>query len=400
MTFEKIKKAGNFEVTTQKNSLRYEKKIFTKVELALSIICPNPKGHLWSRLNTFYAIITGLLLRKKVDMESIGNGFVQDIQIDSRRVNVKRFFENKHISYDCFYQPYIYTILQQLFAENKSSKELILAIDGTTLGNKHAALAISFLYEEVSLPLCWLVRKGGKGHFKEAQHIELLEKAYQILQPIIPSDYQVVLLGDGEFDGADLQLVLGQKFHWNYVLRTSCDCLLFENQEDAFRPKDLTVMNGDFHFFEQVGFGANQKITTNFTLWHQKQLYQEPIPLISNLDDPRKITQLYQKRYRIERLFKGMKSSGFNIHQTRLTKIPALEKLILAVSIAYILMICFAKQNAERAIITKITRIRKQNVLSPIVLALRILNYCMENSIEFFLSFQMSKNLRLISHYD
>jgi len=177
LTFEKIKKAAIFKVTTQKKSLQYEKKVFTGVKAALNIIYTNPQGHLLSRLNTFYAIITGLLLRKKVDLESIRHGFIQKIQIDSRRVNVKRFFENKHINYSCFYQPYIYTILQQLFAENKSSKTLILTVDGTALGNKHAALVLSFLYEDVMLPLCWLVRQGSKGHFKERQHIELLERS-------------------------------------------------------------------------------------------------------------------------------------------------------------------------------------------------------------------------------
>jgi len=131
------------------------------------------------------------------------------------------------------------------------------------------------------------------------------------------------------------------------VLRTDSDTLLFEQQEDPFRPKDLMVENGDFHFFEQVGFGAAQKITTNFVLWHQKQLYQKLIPLISSLDDPRKINQLYKKRYGIERLFKGIKSSGFNIHQTRITKKAALERLV---SIAYILMICFARQKPKKTI--------------------------------------------------
>ena len=400
MTFGKIKKAGNFEVITQKNSLQYEKKIFTKVEAALSICYANAKGHLLSRLTTFYGVITGLLLRKKVDMESIGHGFLQEIQIDSRRVNSKRFFENDRITYEFFYQPYIYTILQQLFSQNKSCEPLILTIDGTALGNKHAALAISFLYEDVALPLCWLVRIGCKGQFKEQQHIELVQQAFEILSPILPPNYQVILLGDGEFDGAEFQAICCERFNWDYVLRTDCNSLLFENEQDPFRPKDLMVDNGDFHFFEQVGFGAAQKVTTNFVLWHQKKYYGKAIPLLSNLDDPMRITQLYKKRYKIERLFKGIKSSGFNIHQTRLTKIAAIQRLIMVVSIAYILMICFAKQNTENPMKSKIFRDRQKKVLSPIVMAIRFLNYCMENCIDFILSFQMSKNLFLKSNYD
>ena len=55
-------------------------------------------------------------------------------------------------------------------------------------------------------------------------------------------------------------------------------------------------------------------------------------------------------------------------------------------------MISLAQAHSESAIKSKVVRIRKEKVLSPIVLALRILMYCIENSINFILSFKISKN--------
>lgn len=324
-------------------------------------------------------------------MESIGQGLLQDIAPDSRRVHCKRFLENNHVDYKTFYYPYIVTILQQLFSNNKSEKRILLTIDGTASGSKHATLAISFLFEGTAIPLYWITRKGPKGHFSEEQHIMLIKECAELLKPVLPNDWSVVLLGDGEFDGSELQLLCQQTLHWDYVLRTNCNTLLFEG-EDAFQPQQLDVYNGDYLFIENVAFGKQHKVHTNFVLWHQQELYQEPIPLVSTFDEPILVTTLYKTRYGIERLFKGVKSSGFNVDKTRLTKAESIDRLLMCVFLAYILMINFAKSHDKSPIKSKIFRIRKENVLSPIVFALRILMYCIENSINFILSFQMSMN--------
>jgi hypothetical protein len=375
----------------KQNTCNMKKNIFTKVENALSPCFEGVEGHTKDRIDTLCSMITGLLLRKKVDMDSIGQGFLQDIKPDSRRVHCKRFLENEYVNYETFYYPYICTILQQLFLNTKSKKQLLLTIDGTCIGSKHTTLTVSFLFEGTSIPLCWVTREAPKGHFLEDQHIALIEKCANLLNPILPADWSVVLLGDGEFDGANLQILCQKKLAWDYVLRTNCNTYLYENG-DPFQPQQLSVENGAHLFIEDVAFAKDQKINTNFILWHQKELYQDAIPLVTTFDDPMTATILYALRYSIERLFKGVKSSGFNVDQTRLTKIKSIDNLLICVFLAYILMICFAKANDGSAIKAKIVRIRKETVLSSIVFALRILMYCIENSIDFMLSFQISKN--------
>jgi hypothetical protein len=44
----------------------------------------------------------------------------------------------------------------------------------------------------------------------------------------------------------------------------------------------------------------------------------------------------YKQRWQIETLFKGMKSSGFNIKDTHITDLDRLEKLISLVMIAFV----------------------------------------------------------------
>ncbi len=68
----------------------------------------------------------------------------------------------------------------------------------------------------------------------ERIHIELITK----VQRLIPEGARVVVLGDGEFDGVDLQaLVKGSG--WEYVLRTSKTMTLTWEGEE-FRFDDVT----------------------------------------------------------------------------------------------------------------------------------------------------------------
>jgi hypothetical protein len=78
---------------------------------------------------------------------------------------------------------------------------VVLVLDGSVVGRGGNALRIHVVYKGRALPLAWRVRQGPKGHFPEALHIALVE----LVSGLIPEGAQVVLLGDGECDGTDLQ---------------------------------------------------------------------------------------------------------------------------------------------------------------------------------------------------
>jgi hypothetical protein len=77
----------------------------------------------------------------------------------------------------------------------------VLVIDGSVVGRGGVALMIHVVYKGRALPLAWVVRRGKKGHFPAALHIALITQ----VQELIPPGAHVVVLGDGECDGTDLQ---------------------------------------------------------------------------------------------------------------------------------------------------------------------------------------------------
>ena len=93
---------------------------------------------------------------------------------------------------------------------------LVLVMDGSGVGRGCTALMLHVVYKGRALPLAWRVRQAPKGHFPEDLHIALVE----LISGLIPTGAQVVLLGDGEFDGTALQDTLN-KMGWSYVCRTA-----------------------------------------------------------------------------------------------------------------------------------------------------------------------------------
>ena len=81
---------------------------------------------------------------------------------------------------------------------------LVLAMDGSIVGRGCMTLMVSVVYKQRALPVAWIVAKRRKGHFPETVHLELMRK----VQGLIPDGARVVLLGDGEFDGVDLQALV------------------------------------------------------------------------------------------------------------------------------------------------------------------------------------------------
>jgi hypothetical protein len=92
---------------------------------------------------------------------------------------------------------------------------LVWVMDGSCVGRGCGALMIQVSYKGRALPLAWRVRRGPKGPFPEARHIERVD----LLAELIPAGTEVVFLGDGECDGIKLPGTIAQA-GWSYVLRT------------------------------------------------------------------------------------------------------------------------------------------------------------------------------------
>jgi hypothetical protein len=171
-----------------------------------------PQGQRARHLTTLAALISGIVASKSTQLPHIAAKVPDGTQAESRVKRFARWVDNDTITEEVYFLPYAALLLAHL-----ALQRLVLVIDGSVVGRGCVALMLHVVYKGRALPLAWLVRHGKKGHFSEDLHIALVGQ----VQELIPLGASVVLLGDGEFDGTDLQHTL-EEAGWSYVCRTGC----------------------------------------------------------------------------------------------------------------------------------------------------------------------------------
>lgn len=315
----------------------------------------------------------------------------QSINALSKEIHAKRFLENKHIGIKVHYMPYLKQFLSGILLKtNKLGQKLHfnVIIDGTQTGAKHVTLMLSIVVGNRSIPVFWVVRKGKKGHFPTEMHTDLVEKGIKALQEIVvdlaPSA-TFCLLGDGEFDSVDLQILCREELNIGYVLRTSSDAVLYD-EGDKISPKQIqkTIELSDevtSFFIPNIEFSNEKLEKVNFLYWFDFKIYEKPLFLISTLDNAPDIQDAYAIRFRIETMFKDLKSRGFSIDENRLGKEFSLTNLLIVVALAFCIMLNFGFNNQDNPLKIKVQRIDKK--INSIFTSARLLfQYCKDENID------------------
>lgn len=369
------------------------KNFFTEIQKRLISLSPQrPEGHALKRINNLSGLISGMIRKGSSHLPDIGSGIRKNIDSHSKTTAAKRFVENKWTDFDTHFLPFLTAFIRGIVAFTLLNQGIILVIDGSQIGKENAVLMISLVWRNRGIPIAWYVKKGGKGHFKSADHVKALELAMDVLLPLIPKDIPVTVLGDGEFDGIKLQeLCLSEG--WDYVLRTACNTVLYEEGE-RFQAKSISPhSSSNCTFIPSVEFTENRFKHVSFLCWHDAKRHENPIYLISNLSCAGDIIEYYDQRYSIECLFKDLKSTSFNLHKTRLKKPTEVSNLILIAALAFILLTVLAIQYDQPCWRKKVQRLRKdQKVLSFFTFAYKLIDYFIDYEISFSFSFQFSKN--------
>ena len=329
----------------------------------------NPQGHLACRLNTLAAMISGIVGSRSVSLPAIaskipGGGGARGAKVESRVKRFERWLRNKAVESEMFFLPFAEALLKSL-----CHRALVLAIDGSIVGRGCMTLMVSVVYKQRALPVAWIVAKRRKGHFPERIHLELMSK----VQGLIPDGARVVVLGDGEFDGVDLQaLVRGAG--WEYALRTSkTSTLTWQGEEFRFVDVADHMVPGDVidvpdALFTQRRYGPILAVT-----WWRRDC-KEPIHLVTNLSSAEEACGWYRKRFKIETLFSDQKSRGFHLHKSHLSEPRRLSRLLIAACLAYLWIVYLGVYALEHGW-DKIIHRTERCDLSLFQLGLRLLDH-------------------------
>jgi len=279
-------------------------------------------------INTLAALICGIVGAQHTQLPKlVSTAPSQGAKPASRLKRFTRWVENDRMTYATFFLPFAQAVLAAL-----ADQPVVLIMDGRTVGRGCVTLMLSVVYGGRALPLAWLVVKGAKGHFPEATHLALVAQ----IQPHIPPGATVIFLGDGEFDGTDLQATI-HGYGWQYVCRTASTIVIWYG--DARIPFAALGVHPD----EIVSVADVQVTQARYgpvlalAVW--EPAFTTPLYLVSNLRDAETAVQWYRQRGQIEPFFSDQKRRGFRIDQSHLSNPLRVARLLIAACLAYIWMI-------------------------------------------------------------
>jgi len=350
---------------------------YNAIKRALKQLYPGePTGQQARHLNTLAGMISGIVGSQRVNLPTVAKKVPGRAKKESRVKSYSRWLNNERIEPEIYFMPFAKALLAGL-----AHQTLVLAIDGSEVGRGCLTLMISVIYRKRALPLAWVVVKGVKGHFPEEAHVALLQQVQSMISP----DSDVIFLGDGEFDGVELQAAIEQA-GWFYVCRTAKNIQMVK-EDDLFSFQDLDIAPGTCRGIPDVLFtlAAYGPVLT-IAWWDAK--YKQPIYLVTNMELVEEACFWYRKRFRIETFFSDQKSRGFHLHKSHISNPQRLARLMIAACLAYIWIIFLGTLAKAHDWVSTIHRTDRCD-LSLFKLGLELLEHFLNENIPIPVAFQM-----------
>ena len=278
-----------------------------------------------TRVVNLAAIALGILRSKSLQVGQILTALPLAGTRDTLKKRVQRFLRNPSVEVELYYEPLARRILQRLAG---GGARIHLTIDRTEWGDFNI-LYIGVGWRGRALPLVWEILGPGASSFAEQK--ELLA----VVAKWLPRRADVLLLGDREFGtGVLAQWALHQG--WGVCLRLRAHEYVCQAGGLYFEMLPL-VLPGERRFWSRVAFTQKHAVPGLNLAMYWAPTAAEPWYLITTEPTCKRACASYQKRFRIEEMFKDFKNNGrgFGLELTGVRHADRLERLLLALALVY-----------------------------------------------------------------
>jgi hypothetical protein len=310
------------------NPMRNNLHIYHKV---LGQLCQWLPDERLSRKRNLALLVTGIYLSAAVHLALVVREWPVEAKSPSLVTRLQRFLDNERLSPRRCYQP----LAAELIAAFATTG-LRLVIDVTKVGFNHRAMVVGLAYRRRTLPLTWSVHRGSKGVVDVNRIIDLLTEVYAL----VPYDCPVEIVADCGFRSADLLRWLRQR-EWHFVMRHPGNSKIRLPSGQWVYLRDLPIQPGETHVIGWVWISRTNPAGPVWLALHWGKGEEEPWFLVSDLapQNARPLINAYKRRMWMEEMFGDMKRHGFNLESTQLRRARRIERLMLAVSIAFVWLI-------------------------------------------------------------
>ena len=222
----------------------------------------------------------------------------------------------------------------------KRKKALLVALDWVDIRGYQTLMASAVLQGR-SVPLCWSScrRQSYEGHRSRNAFEESL---LLVLRSMIPDAVKVIILADRGFGRTSLAKFCRDNY-FSYLIRIQPKVKVKLHGFEG-RLLDYPVFKGIAKVLKDVQYRSDQAVTQNIVIRWRKNLpakRDECWFLMTDLKGTApQLCALYARRMTIEQLFRDGKNkrNGWSLRDTQLSTPDRLDRLILILAIAYLLL--------------------------------------------------------------
>jgi hypothetical protein len=280
-------------------------------------------------LNNLSELVAAITLARNVQLAAIGGKLPVDTDQESREQWVRRQLSNDTKGTLELFAPLAKSLLAGFVG-----RSIRLILDPTDLAADLTIVQLSVAYRGRARPLAWLTVYIKPGTVKEA--IQLL---FAEVKSWLPTDVRVYLIGDREFHGEDM-LTLIQEQTWIPIVRTKGNLLIEQDDGTQTQVAALAPQPGQRAFYQRVfltawGWGPYSLSVARVAQPKRGAKADDPWFIVSTEPAGPPILNLYSVRMWADEMYRDLKSQGFHLEQTRLTHPERIDRLMLALALAY-----------------------------------------------------------------
>jgi Transposase DDE domain len=211
----------------------------------------------------------------------------------------------------------------------EGKKELALAMDAMTLGERFTVLSISVMYRGCGIPIAWKIIPA----MQEGQWRPHWEGLLAALEGVVPPDWKVILMADRGLYAAWLYQAI-QRLGWHPMLRVKEDLSFREAGEENFSPMGMRLKRRGRGWSGKGEWSEHGERMEGTVLMRWEKGYAEKLVVVTDLDEKAANAAWYQMRFWIEDEYKDHKSGGWGWEQTKMTDPKRAERQWLARAVA------------------------------------------------------------------
>jgi hypothetical protein len=287
-----------------------------------------------SQAKTLGSLVAAAMSVERISLANIGRALVGNVKHQIKRS--WRFCANDRIETADAMRGVVKKVLRK-----RRKKPLIFGFDWTDV-RQFQTLMASVVFKGRSVPVCWAscVKHVYDGHRSRNAFEESL---LLVLRSMIPAGQRVILLADRGFGRTELARFC-QRYGFDYVIRIQPNvhvhCASFTG-----KLLDYPMHKGVCKLLKSVSYRSQENpVTQNIVIRWVRDLPKtrdECWFLMSSLcAGPAQISRLYGQRMTIEELFRDQKNkrNGWSLRDTKITRADRLDRLLLILAIAYLLL--------------------------------------------------------------